>query len=60
MQTNPSNPIRPRVNHPSSFQTRQLAGYLSGAVGVAAVLGASQTEAAIVYWDPAGGRSIFR
>ena len=53
MQTNPSNPIRPRINHPSSFHTRQLAGYLSGAVGMTAVLGASQAEAAIVYWDPA-------
>ncbi len=50
--TNAKHPARPGVNNPSSFQPRQLAGYLSGAVGMAAVLGASQAEAAVIYWDP--------
>lgn len=36
-----------------SLQPRQLAGYLSGAVGMATVLAAPHTQAAVVYWNPA-------
>ena len=35
-----------------AFQPRQLAGYLSGAVGMATVLAAPHAQAAVIYWDP--------
>jgi PEP-CTERM motif len=36
-----------------SFQPRQLAGYLSGAVGMATVLAAPHAQSAVIYWNPA-------
>lgn len=35
-----------------AFQPRQLAGYLSGAVGMATVLAAPHAQAAVIYWNP--------
>ncbi len=45
-------PRRPGITRPEPFHPQQLTGYLSGAVGMTALLGARQLEAAVVYWNP--------
>jgi MYXO-CTERM domain-containing protein len=45
-------PARPGITRQRSLKAPQLTGYFAGAVGTAALLGAPQTQAAVVYWDP--------
>ena len=41
-----------RTTRKGTLNPQQLAGYLAGAVGTAAMLGSPQAQAAVIYWNP--------